>query len=389
MTEHTAPTPLPLSLLDLALVRDGAPMGEAFAESVEQARVAEAAGFRRVWYAEHHNMPSIASSATAVLIAHVAAHTDSIRLGSGGVMLPNHSPLVIAEQFGTLAELHPGRIDLGLGRAPGTDQRTLQALRRDPSAAERFPQDVLELQGYLTGQSLIPGIDAYPGKGTNVPLYILGSSAFGAQLAAQLGLGYAFASHFAPQMLEHAARLYREHFEPSEALAEPHFIAAANVIAADTEEVAEREWQAAQRARIRMMLGRGRTLTDDEVEMLLHSPAGQQVLGMLECTAVGTGPTTAAWLHDFAARVQAAASAVSSGWLPATRNQRGQRFHIRNCARASASMAWLGATWMVLARQSAPRKASPRARAFSSMARSPAWSARASVGNSSRPKKGR
>lgn len=305
MTEHTAPTPLPLSLLDLALVRDGAPMGDAFAESVEQARAAEAAGFRRVWYAEHHNMPSIASSATAVLIAHVAAHTDSIRLGSGGVMLPNHSPLVIAEQFGTLAELHPGRIDLGLGRAPGTDQRTLQALRREPSAAERFPQDVLELQGYLTGQSRIPGIDAYPGKGTDVPLYILGSSAFGAQLAAQLGLGYAFASHFAPQMLEHAARLYREHFEPSEALAEPHFIAAANVIAADTEEVAEREWQAAQRARIRMMLGRGRTLTDDEVEMLLHSPAGQQVLGMLECTAVGAGPTTAAWLHDFAARVQA------------------------------------------------------------------------------------
>ena len=228
-----------------------------------------------------------------------------IRVGAGGIMLPNHAPLPIAEQFGTLAELHPGRIDLGLGRAPGTDQRTLQALRRDPSAAERFPQDVLELQGYLTGQSLIPGIDAYPGKGTNVPLYILGSSAFGAQLAAQLGLGYAFASHFAPQMLEHAARLYREHFEPSEALAEPHFIAAANVIAADTEEVAEREWQAAQRARIRMMLGRGRTLTDDEVEMLLHSPAGQQVLGMLECTAVGTGPTTAAWLHDFAARVQA------------------------------------------------------------------------------------
>ena len=305
MTEHTTPTPLPLSLLDLALVRDGAPMGEAFAESVEQARVAEAAGFRRVWYAEHHNMPSIASSATAVLIAHVAAHTDSIRLGSGGVMLPNHSPLVIAEQFGTLAELHPGRIDLGLGRAPGTDQRTLQALRREPSAAERFPQDVLELQGYLTGQSRIPGIDAYPGKGTDVPLYILGSSAFGAQLAAQLGLGYAFASHFAPQMLEHAARLYREHFEPSEALAEPHFIAAANVIAADTEEVAEREWQAAQRARIRMMLGRGRTLTDDEVEMLLHSPAGQQVLTMLECTAVGTGEETATWLRDFAAKVQA------------------------------------------------------------------------------------
>ena len=274
-------------------------------ETVTLAQKLEEIGFHRFWLAEHHNMTGIASAATSVLIGYLAANTQTLHLGSGGVMLPNHAPLVIAEQFGTLAELHPGRIDLGLGRAPGTDQRTLQALRRDPSAAERFPQDVLELQGYLTGQSLIPGIDAYPGKGTNVPLYILGSSAFGAQLAAQLGLGYAFASHFAPQMLEHAARLYREHFEPSEALAEPHFIAAANVIAADTEEVAEREWQAAQRARIRMMLGRGRTLTDDEVEMLLHSPAGQQVLGMLECTAVGTGPTTAAWLHDFAARVQA------------------------------------------------------------------------------------
>lgn len=305
MTEHRPSASLPLSLLDLAVVRDGVPMGEAFAESVEQARAAEAAGFRRVWYAEHHNMPAIASSATAVLIAHVAAHTSTIRLGSGGIMLPNHSPLVVAEQFGTLAELHPGRIDLGLGRAPGTDQRTLQALRRSPESAERFPEDVLELQGYLTGRTRIPGIEAWPGTGTDVPLYILGSSTFGAQLAAQLGLGYAFASHFAPQMLEHAARVYREHFQPSPALAEPHFIAAANVIAADTEEQAEVEWQAARRARIRMMLGRGRSLTDDEVEMLLDSPAGQQVLGMLECSAVGTGPTTAAWLRDFAARVQA------------------------------------------------------------------------------------
>ena len=293
------------SLLDLAPIGEGQSISQAFANSRDLAQHAEKWGYHRFWLAEHHGMPGIASAATAVVIGNVAEATERIRVGAGGIMLPNHSPLVIAEQFGTLAELHPGRIDLGLGRAPGTDQRTLQALRRDPSAAERFPQDVLELQGYLTGQSLIPGIDAYPGKGTNVPLYILGSSAFGAQLAAQLGLGYAFASHFAPQMLEHAARLYREHFEPSEALAEPHFIAAANVIAADTEEVAEREWQAAQRARIRMMLGRGRTLTDDEVEMLLHSPAGQQVLGMLECTAVGTGPTTAAWLHDFAARVQA------------------------------------------------------------------------------------
>ena len=293
------------SLLDRSRTRAGRDEQAALADSVQRAVAAEQLGYHRFWVAEHHTVPGIASGAPAVLLAAIGQRTERIRLGSGGVMLPNHSPLVIAEQFGTLAELHPGRIDLGLGRAPGTDQRTLQALRRDPSAAERFPQDVLELQGYLTGRTRIPGIEAYPGKGTDVPLYILGSSAFGAQLAAQLGLGYAFASHFAPQMLEHAARLYREHFEPSEALAEPHFIAAANVIAADTEEVAEREWQAAQRARIRMMLGRGRTLSDDEVEMLLHSPAGQQVLTMLECTAVGTGEETATWLRDFAAKVQA------------------------------------------------------------------------------------
>ncbi|CAM3649225.1 LLM class flavin-dependent oxidoreductase [Micrococcus flavus] len=303
---ETADTSTPLlSLLDLATVRTGQGVGEAIAQSVELAQVAEAQGLHRVWYAEHHNMERIASSATAVLIAHVAAQTSTIRVGSGGVMLPNHSPLVIAEQFGTLAELHPGRIDLGLGRAPGTDQRTLQALRRSPETAERFPQDVLELQGYLRGQSRVPGIAAYPGAGTDVPLYILGSSAFGAQLAARLGLGYAFASHFAPQMLEHAARLYREHFEPSDALDRPHFIAAANVIAADSPDAAQEQWELTRRERIRMMLGRGRTLTDDEVDMLLDSPAGQQVLGMLECSAVGTGPEVRTWLRDFADRVQA------------------------------------------------------------------------------------
>ena len=298
------PGPL-LSLLDLATVSTGQGVGEAIAQSVELARVAEAQGLHRVWYAEHHNMDRIASSATAVLIAHVASQTSTIRVGSGGVMLPNHSPLVVAEQFGTLAELHPGRIDLGLGRAPGTDQRTLQALRRSPEAAERFPQDVLELQGYLRGESRIPGIAAYPGAGTDVPLFILGSSAFGAQLAARLGLPYAFASHFAPQMLEHAARLYRQHFEPSDSLDRPHVLAAANVIAADSEVEAQEQWELTRRQRIRMMLGRGRTLTEDEVDMLLDSPAGQQVLGMLECSAVGTGPAVRTWLHDFAERVQA------------------------------------------------------------------------------------
>ena len=176
-----------LSILDLASVGEGETIADSFAGSVALAQLAEQAGYRRVWYAEHHNINSIASSATAVLIAHVAAHTDSIRLGSGGVMLPNHSPLVIAEQFGTLASLHPGRIDLGLGRAPGSDQQTTYALRRDPAAAERFPEDVIELQGLLSDHSPIPGVRAIPGQGTHVPLYILGSSLFGAQLAAQLG----------------------------------------------------------------------------------------------------------------------------------------------------------------------------------------------------------
>src|SRR5690606_14844795 len=173
----------------------------------------------------HHNMSTIASAATSVLIAHVASRTERIRVGAGGIMLPNHSPLVIAEQFGTLAELHPDRIDLGLGRAPGTDQRTLLALRRDPRASDHFPNDIRELQGYLSDETLIEGINAYPGRGTKVPLYILGSSLFGAQLAAAFGLPYAFASHFAPDALEQAVAVYRERFQPSEQLDRPYVIA--------------------------------------------------------------------------------------------------------------------------------------------------------------------
>ncbi len=232
--------PLPLSILDLAPVRRDQTAGESFAASVELARLAEAAGYRRIWYAEHHNMPTIASSATSVLIAHVAAHTERIRLGSGGVMLPNHAPLVIAEQFGTLAALHPGRIDLGLGRAPGTDRTTLRALRREVTAADDFPDDVLELQGYLAGESLVEGVNAYPGRGSGVPLYILGSSLFGAQLAARFGLPYAFASHFAPADLQPAVAAYRRDFRPSQQLAEPHVIAGVNAIAAESEEDAGR-----------------------------------------------------------------------------------------------------------------------------------------------------
>lgn len=295
----------PLSILDLSTVLPGQPVAEAVAASVELAQAAEREGFHRIWFAEHHNFPSIASSATSVLIAHVAANTSTIRLGAGGIMLPNHAPLVIAEQFGTLAEIHPGRIDLGLGRAPGTDQRTMMALRRDPSAADTFPRDVKELQGYLKGASLIPGVDAHPGHGTDVPLFILGSSQYGAQLAAALGLGYSFASHFAPQMLEHAARLYRDSFEPSEDCPEPHFIAALNVIAADTEEQALAQLELARRHRIRQMLGRGRDLSEEDVTMLLHSPSGEQVLSMMKYTAVGTVETVRDYLDGFRERVQA------------------------------------------------------------------------------------
>ncbi|HET8583781.1 MAG TPA: LLM class flavin-dependent oxidoreductase, partial [Jatrophihabitans sp.] len=216
---------VPLSILDLAPVRHGQSARDSFAASVALARLAEDAGYRRVWYAEHHNMPTIASSATSVLIAHVAAHTSAIRLGAGGVMLPNHAPLLIAEQFGTLETLHPGRIDLGLGRAPGSDRTTMYALRRDHTSADRFPDDVLELQGYLADETRVPGVNAYPGRGTRVPLYILGSSLYGAQLAALLGLPYAFASHFAPAALQDAVAIYRREFRPSEQLDRPYVIA--------------------------------------------------------------------------------------------------------------------------------------------------------------------
>lgn len=295
----------PLSVIDFATVRKDQPVGESFADSVTLAREAERLGYSRVWYAEHHNMATIASSAPAVLIAHVAAHTHSIRLGSGGVMLPNHSPLTVAEQFGTLAELHPGRIDLGLGRAPGTDPRTLQALRRSPAAAEHFPQDVKELQGYLTGHSLIPGVSAMPGAGTNVPLTILGSSLFGAQLAAAYGLPYAFASHFAPDALVDAVAAYRSQFQPSEQLAEPYVIAAVNVVASDTADDAARQLEAAQRSRVRSMVGRGREFTEEEMDMVMASPAATQVLHMTRYTGVGTPDTVVDYLERFADRADA------------------------------------------------------------------------------------
>ena len=296
---------VPLSILDLALIGRGETAKEALDGSVALARRAEACGYRRVWYAEHHNIPTIASSATSVLIAHVAAHTSTIRLGAGGIMLPNHAPLVIAEQFGTLATLHPGRIDLGLGRAPGTDQNTLRALRRDPSAADSFPEDVLELQGYLRGESRIPGIRAIPGHGTDVPLYILGSSLFGARLAAALGLPYAFASHFAPAALDAAVAIYRREFRPSSQLERPHVMAGVNVIAADREDDAREQHQRVRRGRVRLFVARDRRLADEEADALLASPIGQQVDDMMKHSAIGTPDAVSAYLDDFARRADA------------------------------------------------------------------------------------
>ncbi len=288
-----------LSVLDLAVVERGTTTRDALVATVSFAQRAEVLGYHRVWYAEHHNMASIASSATSVLIAHVAAHTSSIRLGSGGVMLPNHSPLVIAEQFGTLATLHPGRIDLGLGRAPGSDQNTMRALRRDPHSADEFPQDVLELQAYLKGESRIPGVEAIPGSGTDVPIYILGSSLFGAQLAAVLGLPYAFASHFAPQALQPAVADYRRKFRPSEQLGEPYVIAGVNVIAADTDAEAQEQFLRVRRSRVARFIGRGQKLTDDEADAILASPQGRQLADMMRYTAVGTGPAVTEYLDEF------------------------------------------------------------------------------------------
>ena len=298
-----------LSILDLALVAKGQTASDSFKASVALAQKAEELGYHRVWYAEHHNMPAIASSATSVLIAHVGAQTSSIRLGAGGVMLPNHSPLVIAEQFGTLAAMYPGRIDLGLGRAPGSDQQTTYALRRDPRTADRFPQDVLELQAFLRGESKVQGVDAYPGKGSDVPLYILGSSLFGAQLAGMLGLPYAFASHFAPDALMEAIANYKAEFKPSAQLSEPYVIAGVNVIAADTVPAAQEQFQAIRRTRAVSLFGRRlglpQDLSDEQADELLASAVGMHVDQMLKYSAVGPPEEVRDYLDRFASKTGA------------------------------------------------------------------------------------
>lgn len=291
---------IPLSVLDLATIGENESTSDALHGCVQLAQHAEHHGYKRVWYAEHHNFESIASSSPAVLIAHVAAHTTTIRLGAGGVMLPNHSPLVIAEQFGTLAALHPGRIDLGLGRAPGTDQNTMRALRRNEDSAANFPRDVVELRGYFADETIIPHVNATPGRGAQVPLYILGSSLFGAQLAAMLGLPFAFASHFAPQMLHEAIAIYREKFTPSADLERPYVIASVNVIAADSEQQALRELEWRRRAFARAIFSSpGHRLTDSEVDMVLASPRGVYIDSVFTYVAMGTPDVVRDYVREF------------------------------------------------------------------------------------------
>ena len=282
-----------LSVLDLAPVPDGASAGDALRRALDLAQHAEGWGYSRYWVAEHHNMIGIASAATAVVVGYLAGGTRTIRVGAGGIMLPNHSPLVIAEQFGTLDALYPGRIDLGLGRAPGTDQRTLRALRRDSSASDTFPQDVLELQALLGPVQPGQTVQAVPGGGSNVPLWILGSSLFGAQLAGLLGLPYAFASHFAPDALVRALQMYRAKFEPSEQLARPHAMVGVNVVVAETDAEAQRLFTSVQQSFTNMVRGtRGKLLAPiDDIETYWSPVEKMQASGMLACAVVGSPDT--------------------------------------------------------------------------------------------------
>jgi luciferase family oxidoreductase group 1 len=281
------------SLLDLSPVPEGQTAAEALANTVDLARAAEQAGYHRYWLAEHHNMPGIASAATSLVIGQVAAATSTMRVGAGGIMLPNHAPLVIAEQFGTLATLFPGRIDLGLGRAPGTDMATARALRRHMAGEDSFPQDVQELMSYFRPASDTSRVRAIPGEGTQVPIWILGSSLYGAQLAAAFGLPYAFASHFAPDMLEEALQIYRSTFQPSPQLARPHVMVAAGVFAADTDKEADylRSSQLLAFARLRMGSPGKLPLPVEDVSVEIPAPVLNQVEHALSCSATGSPDT--------------------------------------------------------------------------------------------------
>ena len=298
---------IPLSVLDLSPILQGSDAAQSFRNTLSLAQHAEKWGFQRYWLAEHHGMPGIASAATSILIGHVAGGTSHIRVGAGGIMLPNHSPLVIAEQFGTLASLYPGRIDLGLGRAPGSDQMTARALRRNKASdPDEFPRDVVELMNYFASESVNP-VRAVPGQGLDVPVWILGSSLFGAELAAMLGLPYAFASHFAPQQMMQAVALYRANFRPSKRLAKPHVMLGFNVFAADSDEEAAYRATSMQQAFVNLRSGRPAPLpppVDGYAQRV--GPAERALLdSVLSCSAVGSPATVRAGVHAFIERTGA------------------------------------------------------------------------------------
>jgi luciferase family oxidoreductase group 1 len=305
---------IPLSILDLAPIVEGGTAADSFRNSLDLAQHGERWGYHRFWLAEHHGMPGIASAATSVLMCHVANGTSTIRIGAGGIMLPNHSPLVIAEQFGTLESLFPGRIELGLGRAPGSDHTTARALRRNlASDADEFPQDVVELMDYFAG-SPRRQVRAVPGAGLNVPVWILGSSLFGAQLAAALGLPYAFASHFAPQMMMQAIELYRTTFRPSAQLDKPYVMLGFNVFAADTDAEAQLRATSMQQAFVNLRSGRPTKLKPPvEGYLDLLSPPERAMLdSVLSCSAIGAPDTVAAQLKAFIERTGADELMVTS-----------------------------------------------------------------------------
>jgi len=299
---------IPLSVLDLCPIVEGGNATQAFNQSRDLASHCERLGYRRFWLAEHHNMPGIASAATSVVIAHVAAGTSTIRIGAGGIMLPNHAPLQIAEQFGTLEALFPGRIDLALGRAPGTDQLTARALRRTlASDPDQFPQDVVELMAFFRQAEPDQAIQAVPGAGLPVPLWILGSSLYGAQLAAMLGLPYAFASHFAPAYMMQAIEVYRSRFEPSETLAQPHVMLGYNVFAADTDDEARFLASSMQQSFVNLRTGRP-TRLPPPVENYMEGlgPRERAILEQtMSCTAIGSFETVRAAVNAFIARTGA------------------------------------------------------------------------------------
>ncbi|HET6669637.1 MAG TPA: LLM class flavin-dependent oxidoreductase [Pyrinomonadaceae bacterium] len=304
---------LPISILDLVPVIVGETPREALRKSLDLAQHAERFGYTRYWVAEHHNMTGIASAATSVVIGYLACGTKTIRVGAGGIMLPNHAPLIIAEQFGTLESLYPGRIDLGLGRAPGTDPRTVRALRRDPMSADTFPQDVLELQSYLAtpepGQPRPAGkiVRAVPGRGTEVPIWILGSSTFGAELAAAFGLPYAFASHFAPDALFEALEIYRRQFRPSKQLDHPYAMVGVNVVAADNDEEARRLFTTVQQSFTNLVRGAPGQLQPplDDIEEYWTPAEKHQASRMLKHSIVGSAETVRRDLESFVALTKA------------------------------------------------------------------------------------